>query len=78
MINVKFYLCVGKQSKVLTDSLRYFFETSSNPYISLLQLINIISEDRIKGKASTIIHTSEYILYLLNTDYYFLTHFSNG
>lgn len=59
MINVTFYLCVGKQSKVLTDSLRYFFETSSNPYTSLLQLINIISEDRIKGKASTIIHTSK-------------------
>lgn len=48
----------GKQSKVLSDTLRNFFEISPNPYNSLLKLINVISEDRIKGKASTIIYTS--------------------
>ncbi|XP_022165293.1 exonuclease mut-7 homolog [Myzus persicae] len=46
-----------KQSKVLTDTLRSFFKSSPNPYNSLLQLINVISEDRLKGKASTMAHT---------------------
>uniref|UniRef100_A0A2S2QUZ9 Putative exonuclease mut-7 n=1 Tax=Sipha flava TaxID=143950 RepID=A0A2S2QUZ9_9HEMI len=46
-----------KQSKVLTDTLRKFFETSLNPYDSLLQLVSVVSEDRIKGKANTMVHT---------------------
>ncbi|XP_050548408.1 exonuclease mut-7 homolog isoform X2 [Daktulosphaira vitifoliae] len=46
-----------KQSKVLSETLYNFFESSPNPYTSFLALISIISEDRIKGKASTIIHT---------------------
>ncbi|XP_025200796.1 exonuclease mut-7 homolog [Melanaphis sacchari] len=46
-----------KQSKVLTDTLRSFFKFSPNPYASLLELINIISEDRLKGKANTMANT---------------------
>ncbi|VVC33796.1 Ribonuclease H-like domain,3'-5' exonuclease domain,Mut7-C RNAse domain [Cinara cedri] len=47
---------VWKRSKVLTDALRNIFETSINPYVSLLKLIHAISEDRVKGKASTLVH----------------------
>lgn len=56
---------LGKQSKVLSDALSQYFENTSNPYVSLLKLIDVLSEDRTKGKASTMIHTSKYILHYI-------------
>ncbi|XP_050424575.1 exonuclease mut-7 homolog [Adelges cooleyi] len=46
-----------KKSRILSDTLQNYFESSQNPYVSLLKLVNIILGDRIKGKATTISHT---------------------